>query len=238
MNDMVVSLIVIAVTAVFVVGLFVFLNQRKQREMAALSALAGARGWQLETVQERLAAGYRIRGVTDGMPWTFESMILSQDTPAGPGSSNTHAEIHWHTNAVGLAQGVAAVGPQMTSTEMPAALGGFQQMLLDKVLGLAFGEEAGLLAGLKPVPYGSQEFQRLYMCWAHEADSIPRLLDGMGESGLLAWRGNRRLLIRLTAKGLDVSLPEAGGLQPEEVERLVAVGSALARSWQSKPAWD
>ena len=197
MNEILSNLTVIVITAALVGALFFYLGWRKKQERENLSRFAEENGWALSFVQERLTSGYRLSGEVNGTGWRFESLTVSQDVPAGPGSSETQMQVRWQCDAVGLADGVVAIGPRMAGAETMVDLSGFQGVLLKKALRFLFGEEAVELTGIHLVEYGNADFRQEYMIWAQDDTDALALVKAIRVDELLKFRGDQRLLIKM-----------------------------------------
>ena len=232
MDDLMTSLLVILITSLLVGGLFLWLAWRKKQQTAALLSFVQQRGWEMIPINERLVSGYRLEGVTESVSWQYESLKTTQDTPAAPGSSEVQTIQRWHSERIGLPNSLVAMGPKTPGSEINLNSSGMQSFIVQTALRMMLGDDAHLMNGLIQQPYGSAEFQAHYMIWAHHLEDVRRLLSSGVEQQMLGWKGNRAVLVKLKADGLDISLPRSASLTPADVEKLVELGVRLVQSWQ------
>jgi hypothetical protein len=212
MNDMQSGLIVAAVTAVAVAGIFHWTGRAGKRKIEALQELCRRRGWRHERVSGSLQHGQRIAG--DG--WTLEAVSRASGREAGPGSSDwSHATL-WsaHGEDPGRGSFILGLNPggMRDLARMPAGL-----------LARFLGPEA---AGMRPYPAGGRLEPR-FVLLAREAPPAMGFLDGRSQELLAAWPASQPLVVRSSPARLELRVAGRRLEKPADVERLVELGQSF-----------
>ena len=232
MENLIPSLIVIAVCAVVIIAIFWFVNRNKVQQEQKIQEIASLRGWEYERIREPLAAGYRLRGTIDGIPWTLEGLTESNSREAGPGSSETSSSTRWISPAANPPGGMVVIGtrPPGSTTAAASMMG---STLVQAALRLMVGKDAFQISNLREVSAGSASFQQRYMVWAHSEADAQRLLSSSVESALLAWPVKLPLVVKLGPQGLEIRLAQRKVTSSIEMDGMVNLGRSLLDAWQS-----
>ena len=211
MDDLTLTLLVIAATALLAGVIFLLVRRRQVQTEQALIQFAVENGLKYEKMSAPLASGFRL----DGPGWSLESVSRSSGQSSGQtGSSNIRLDTLWHTDLPGS---TLLIGERMSNAD----LGGFGEILIRQVLQMALGSEA---EGLQQIQTGSAEFRQKYVVFAKSPEAFrpgPAL-----ENALLTWRGQKPL-IRHTADGLDVEVRGTRLHKPDELRQLINLGKIL-----------
>jgi len=232
MENLIPSLIVIAVCGVVIIAIFWLVNRNKVQQELKIKEIASLRGWEYERIQEPLAKGYRLRGVIDTIPWSLEGLTESNSHEAGPGSSETSSSTRWRSPAGNLPGGLVVIGPR-TPGSTSAAAGMMGSALVQAALRLMVGKDASQISTLREANAGSASLQRRYMVWAHSEADAQHLLSSSVESALLAWPVKLPLVVKLGPQGLEIHLAQRKVTSPIEMDELASLGSRLLDAWQS-----
>ncbi len=215
MGDALSGLIVAAVTAVAVAGIFFWTGRARARRIGALRELCRRRGWTYEPLGGPLRHGHRIEG--DG--WLFEAVSRSSGREAGPGSSDWDHATLWTALGADPGRGTFILGLN------PGGMRDLSRMppgLLSRFL----GPEA---AGMRPYPAG-QRLEPRFMLLARAAPPAMGLLDGDCEELLAAWPVALPLVVRSSPARLELRIAGKRLEAPQDVERLVELGQSFLRS--------
>ena len=229
--------LIIAVVILAVLGVVVWLTQRRQKiNEPALAQLAQSKGWQYQKSFElsHLGSGnvlrYRFsqtRG--DGGGWT-----LDIESAAAAGGSPLQNTI-WRSEDVKLPEGLVLIGPR--PKDMPANLdfgGMLIQAALQMLLRATLGNDAPDTSHLREVKKGSPDLLGHYLVFASDEALPGRLLTSGTERALLALtqslKEKQRPAIVFWKQGLQV---KCAGLitDPSNLQRIAALGEALKAAW-------
>jgi hypothetical protein len=211
MDDLTLTLLVIAATAMLVVVIFLLVRRHQAQTEQALIQFAAENGLKYEKMSAPLASGFRL----DGPGWNLESVSRSSGQSSGQtGSSNIRLDTLWHTDLPGR---TLLIGERMSNADP----GGFGEMLMRQVLQMALGSEAD---GLQQVQIGSTEFCHKYIVFAKSPEAFRP--GPAFENALLNWRGQKPL-IRRSVDGLDIEIRGARLQKPDELLQLINLGKIL-----------
>lgn len=223
MEDLIPSLVVLAVTAVVVGLIFWLVAQNKKKREQAVQTLASLNGWIYEPVNERLLSGYRLRKGDWMIEALNESTGHSNDTS---GSSSVTSFSRWFSSEAKLTDGIILIGPRQPEVNL-AGMGDF---LLQAALKLMIGSDADQAGGIQQVELGSLDLMNRYMVWTNRAEAAEKILDQGVEIALLNWPGSIPLVVKLSAAGLEVKVQGKRLYKEQEIHALMKIGSALLDS--------
>jgi hypothetical protein len=238
MEDLLPSLLVVAITGAGVAGLFLYLAWRRKQQETRLEQAARERGWQLEHVREGLVSGLRLTGKNAGTTWTLEAFARAASPDGEPGSSSVSQTTRWWSEDARLAVRAVVVGPAGTLGASGAA--GLTNPLLKTglmQLGMRamLGNDAAWVAGLSPAPVGSPALVQRYSVLAYDARDAKRLLDAPAEARLVSLPPGLKPVVILRETGLEINLSDRQVSDPRELEALIDLGVNLVRAWQATP---
>lgn len=210
MNDILLNLIVLAVTAAGIGLIFLFVRRKQHSREEKIKQLAAEKGWNCETIDEPLRRGFRLQAAG----WTLEAFQRSSGEETGPGSTDTFMLTSWQADAPGS---TVLLGAQTSQVD----LGSAGETLIRQVLQLSLGEDA---LGLKQVQSGSQIFHQEYMLWVQDPEAV-RISPAI-ESLLLQWKGPKPLVKR-TQAGLSIEIRGVCLKEPDRILALVQLGELL-----------
>ncbi len=236
MENLIPSLIVIALTAVGVAALFWFLHQNKVKKEEQILNHANLHGWSYEAIREPLRSGYRLSGKYRETDWVLEGIDEASGRDAGPGSSEVSSTTCWQCQPAPLPGGMVAVGlrPQGNTTAFASVM---SNTLIQAALRLMLGDLADAVSSLKEVPAGSESFRQRFMIWARDEQDANRLISSDTESALMAWPENLPVIIKLGPSGLELLHNKARLTKPAEINQFVELGCRLIDAWQSRNAY-
>lgn len=207
MNDITLNLIVLAAVALLGGLIFLLVRRYQARKREEIVQMAVERGWKVENLREPLAWGLRLSTPR----WTLEALSRSSGVEAGPGSSDVAMQTTWSADAPGS---TLLIGERLSE----ANWGGLGDMLVQQIMQTALGADA---EGLAEVQAGSEAFQKKYMVWAQNPETVQ--LPSALQTILLNWKG-RKPLIKRTSKGLTIELRGVHLSSPAEIDALVQLG--------------
>jgi hypothetical protein len=205
MDDITLNLLTLAVLAVTGGLIFFYVRRRKKDNELKIIQLAGEHGWTCQPIREPLAWGLRLKSAQ----WTLETTSRSNGQESGSGSTNIAKNTLWRASLPG---GTFLIGGRTSQ----ANLGSLGDMLVRKVLQLALGPGADQLT---EVHLGSETFLQKYMFWADDPVEAEKLLSPRFESALLAWKGEKPLIKRISG---DLTI-ELAGLRLDKWEDILAL---------------
>jgi hypothetical protein len=233
MENLIPSLIVIALCGVIIIAIFWLVNRNKVQQEQKIQEIASLRGWEYAAIREPLRSGYRLSGKHRGTDWVLEGIDEASGREAGPGSSEVSSTTCWQCQPAPLPGGMVAVGlrPSQNTAALSAAM---SNTLIHAALRLMLGSQAGAVSSLKEVPAGSESFRQRFMVWAHDEQDANRLISSDTESALMAWPENLPVIIKLGPLGLEILHNKARLTKPAEINQLVELGCRLIDAWQSR----
>ena len=148
MNDIISSLIVVAVTGVVVILIFWLVARQKRQREAVLKNMASMNGWIYETVHEKDLKGYRLRKGD----WLIEGLTESTNSSSGSSSTTTVSSMtRWFSKEARLVGGMVMIGPRQPDVN----LGEIGSFVMNAALHLMIGNEADIARGIERVELGS-----------------------------------------------------------------------------------
>lgn len=232
MQNLMPSLLVIAGTAIIIIAILWIVQRNKVQQEQFIQGIASLRGWEYERIQQRLTAGYRLRGTIQSTPWILEAITKRPDHEADSGSVEAANTTRWLATPSHLPEALVAIGPRSpgSSAVLASPLG---RSLAQAALSLMVGEDAAQVSRLHEVQVGSTGFQRRYMVWADTEADAQRLVSASVESALLAWPVKLPLVVKLGPMGMEIFLSNRKVSSSIEIENIVDLGRRLLTSWQS-----
>jgi hypothetical protein len=213
MNDVISGIVVAAVTAIGVAGIFFWVGQAKKKRIAALRALCVQRGWTYRYDSGALHHGHHIQG--DG--WVFEAVSRSGGRETAPGSSDWGHSTQWS------AQGE---DPGRSTFILGSRLGGMLDIsrMPPSLLSRFLGEES---AGLQLVS-ANERLDPRYVLFAREKRPAAGLFSSRGEELLLGWSPKLPLIIRSSPARLSLAIHNRRLEKPEDVALFIELGKSLS----------
>jgi len=213
MNDVISGIVVAAVTAIGVAGIFFWTGRAKKKRIAALRELCGQRGWTYRHDSGSLHHGHRIEG--DG--WAFEAVSRSGGRETAPGSSDWEHASQWSAEGVDPGRSTYILGSRpggmMDVSRLPLSL-----------LSRFLGDE---IAGLQPIDAGGALAEK-FLLFAPAGIGMRKLLPARSEELLRLWPAGVRLVVRSSPARLWLQVADKRLEKPEDVLRLIELGESLA----------
>jgi len=218
MNDIVLSLIVIALTGVVVAAIFVLTKRAKKQQLERIESLARRKGWQFEAIKEPLSNGYRMKGGN----WTLEALKIARGQSVEPQQSNISSETIFKSNSLYLPGRNMLVGPKPAQVN----LGGFGEMLKQKLIQTVLGDSG---KGMAEVQSGSSTFRERFMTLANDPEDARRILTPQVEQLLMKFEAKKPVL-KVTQAGLEIKLDNDYLEKDEDIINFVELGEALLKT--------
>lgn len=215
MNDIVLSLIVIALTGVVVAVIFILIKRAKKQQLERLDGLARQKGWQFEAIKERLSNGYRMKGGN----WTLEALKIARGQSVEPQQSNISSETLLKSSSLYLPGRNLLVGPKPAQVD----LGGFGEMLKQKLIQTVLGDSG---KGMAEVQTGSSFFRERFMTLANDPEDARRILTPQVEQLLMKLEAKKPVL-KITQAGLEIKLDNDYLEKDDDIINFVELGEAL-----------
>lgn len=230
MDDITVSLIVVAVTGIGVIALFVFLGWKKKAGRLRLEQAAMQNGWALEKIDRPMVSGYRLSGTTLEGRWILETFVKSSATESGPGSSSMSRMTTWTCDGVQSQMGTYVFGPAMGQVPMinSTSLG---SMVLQAIFKLILGEDSSWAANLKQVDISDTGLGKRFLAFTDREEGLSLLLTPQVEKALSMLPAKMAPVIILSSRGLSLRFINQQYLAPEELMHILNAGRVLAREW-------
>jgi len=221
MNDILSSLIVVAVTGVVVILIFVLVARQKRQREASLKNMASMNGWTYEAVSEKNLKGYRFRKAD----WLIEGLTESSTNSSGSESTTTvTSSTRWFSKEARLVGGIVMIGPRQPELN----LGGIGAMVMNAALHLMIGDEADIAKGIERVELGSLEVMNRYMVWTNQPETAKELLNMNVENALLNWPPKKvPPVVKYSPAGLEIKVQGSKLYQEDELYALVKLGNVL-----------
>jgi len=218
MNDIVLSLIVIALTGVVVAVILILTKRAKKQQLERLEGLARQKGWQFEAIKERLSNGYRMKGGN----WTLEALKIARGQSVEPQQSNISSETLLKSSSLYLPGRNLLVGPKPAQVD----LGGFGEMLKQKLIQTVLGDSG---KGMAEVQTGSSFFRERFMTLANDPEDARRILTPQVEQLLLKLEAKKPVL-KVSQAGLEIKLDNDYLEKDDDIINFVELGEALLKT--------
>ena len=222
MGDILVSLVVIAVTVVAVVLIFVLVGRARSQKMAKLSQMAVERGWKLTQIKERLSGGFHLQSDR----WTYSALSESIGIEFDSGSSNIRLTTRWTTNQPSPLTGFTMMGPRQDVS----AAGTFGEMLLQKVFTTYLGDDAGRFGSIKEFKGKDEHLFKRWMIWTSDPSEVDRILQPELVRTMEKWTGKKVPVIKLSSDGIRFEFAGEKIEKPEEIAAIIGLGEVFLRS--------
>jgi hypothetical protein len=219
MDDIALNLIVLVFFALLGGGIFWFVRSGQAKNEQQIRQLAAENGWKVESIQEPLAWGLRLKSAN----WTLVALSRSNGQSADSGSSNVSMSTVWQASVTGS---TLLLGPCSSSVN----LDGMGDLLTRQVLSQALGADAD---GLNEIQLDSEDLRQKYMFWAQQPVATEKLINPVVEKALLSWKGEP-VLVKRTSEGLSIELRGVRLQKADELLALIQLGELFLEEFKSK----
>jgi hypothetical protein len=229
-DDIAVSLIIVAATGIGVIALFVTLNWRKKASRLRLEQAAMQNGWALEKIDEPKVSGYRLSGTTLEGRWILETIVNSKAVESGTGSSSMDKMTVWTCDDVMSQIGTYVFGPAMGSVPLmnSTSLG---SMVIQAILKLMLDEDSSWVANLKQMDISDTRMGKRFLAFTDREQELTLLLTQPVEEALSTLPVKMVPVIILSRQGLTLRFLNQQYLAPEELQAILNASRVLAREW-------
>jgi len=229
-SEITVSLIIVAVTGIGVIVLFVILGWKKKAVHLRLEQSALQNGWAVEKIDKPLISGYRISGNTLEGRWVLETIVKSNPTESGTGSSPFNKMTTWTCNDVKSQIGIYVLGPAMGQVPLidSSSLG---SMVLQAIFKLMLGEDSSWAANLKQVDISDTGLGKRFLAFTDREEGFSLLLTPQVEKAFSTLPAKMAPVTILSSQGLTLRFLNQQYLAPEELQQILNAGRVLAREW-------
>jgi hypothetical protein len=222
MGDILVSLVVIAVTSVILVLIFLLVGRARSQKIAKLSQMAVERGWKFSQIKERLIGGYQLQSDR----WTYSAQSESIGVESDSGSSNIRLTTRWTTNHLAPLSGFTMMGPRQDVS----AAGAFGEMLLQKAFTTYMGEDAARYGSIKEFKGEYEHLLTRWMIWTSDPSEVDRILQPELVRTMEKWTGKKVPVIKLSSDGIRFEFAGEKIEKPEEIAAMIGLGEVFLRS--------
>jgi hypothetical protein len=230
MDDIVVSLIIVVITAAGIIALFVYLGQKKKHKQQALEQAAKENGWLLERVEKPLLSGYRVSGRMMEGNWTLEALAKASSNESGPGSSEVSKTTEWVTTDLTNEKGAFVFGPAMgpVSRMSNSALG---STIIQMALRIMIGKDAEWVNKLSQVDIPHSILGKKFLAFTDNEKDITQLITPAVEKAVINLPGKMEPIIIWNQSGLAIKVINQNYENPEVWKALIEFGKTLLREW-------
>jgi hypothetical protein len=219
MEDLILSLPILAATAALVIGIFWFSRRAKKKQESRLRELAAGHNWGFQPIRERLNWGFRLHTAQ----WEYEAISRSTDGPVAEGSINVAHNTQWQSARRPLPEGLVILSARKPNSGMGSLAAPWMQPALRQML----GDQADLVAGLQEAQVGSLALRERYSILAHHAADAENLLDLPVQQALLNWPGKQLPALQQSPLGLKIVFPGQRIEDPAEILSIIHLGETL-----------
>ena len=223
MGDILVSLVVIAVTAVVVVLIFVLVGRTRSQKLAKLSQMAVERGWKFNQIKERLSGGFQFQTER----WTYSALSESIGIESEPGSSTIRLTTRWTTSQPTPLSGFTMMGPRQDVS----AAGAFGEMLLQKAFTAFLGEDAARYESIKEFKGDSEHLFARWMIWTSDPAEVQKILQPELVRYMEKWTGKKVPVIKLLSDGIRFEFAGVKLEKPEEITAIIDMGEVFLKAF-------
>ena len=222
MGDMGISLIVIAITGLGIIGIFLFVQQRKKALENDLRELSLQRGWSYSSFKEPLKWGYRLVSPD----WALEAASEASGHSVEPSQNDVSQKTL--VTAPDLSEpGLLLIQPRGKNSKSLSPME-------EKLAGLAARSFSGGFYGdLQEIPAGSGDFRNQFIIMSQTGDLDAKLISPQVESVLLNWKGARPW-IKFDSGGMQIEIKGKHITNKEEIKALADLADAFASAFRAK----
>ena len=228
MNDLMLSLVVLAIGGAAVWALVIYNRNSQMQQTGYFRQIAVRHGWEYRQVQEAFSMGYRYSGAWGQANWTFETMVRSTRGPDGRGFIN-HTVTRWWCEGVPLPGNMMLIGPRMLKSAAHQVGEADSQGTLHELL----GDEAGSTPSMNELKVGSQALHKRYIIWAQTEEDAKKMLQSGVESALLGCPKQPYMVVEVGGKRLEIKVMEGPMLNQSQIESVVSLGERLIHVCQT-----
>ncbi len=221
MNDLSVSVIVIVVTGLFVIFILMLSRHKKKSRNEAIKQMAASHGWRFEQINDSAYEGFAILG-TD---WRFESKVSKNTDQSNNVSIPENFPNSWSTASVRSTDGLILIGPKIPSID----IGGLGNFLLQQALRLFLKDEAEQINEISEVHWDRPAIEKKISVWASSEEAALRFLTFNVENTLLNWKLREFPVVKISSKGITITLVNGNARSPEEIKAVIDLGLAFLR---------
>ena len=222
MGDLGLSLVVIAITGLLIIGIFIFVQQRKKAAENDLRELSSQRGWSYEPFKEPLKWGYRLVSPV----WTLEAASEASGNSVEPSQNDVSQKTLINAPDL-IAPGLLLIQPR-GKTSKPLS------PMEEKLAGLAARSFSGGFYGdLQEIPAGSADFRNHFMMMGQTGDLETKLISPRVENILLNWKGVRPW-IKFDNGGMQIEIKGKHITKKEEIKALADLADTFASAFRAK----
>ena len=215
MDDIGMSLVVIAGTGLIVGGIILFIHRKKKAAEKAMREMANLRGWSYEPFREALAWGFRLVSPR----WTLEAVSKSDGHSVEP-------------SQVDVVQSTFLTAPDLIipGRLMVKPRSGSPRLLSETELGLA-AKAAQIFSGqvtgnLEELPAGSPDLRSRYQIIGQSVGQDSSIFTPHVENLLMNWKGDRPR-IEISPDGMVIKIPGKHLQSTMEIQELVDLAESI-----------
>lgn len=221
MNDLSISVIVILATGLLTVLVLVLTGRRRKLKADAIKQMAASHGWHYEPIKDSAYEGFAIQGAD----WRFESITSTSSNHSKSVSLSDKFPTCWSTDGVRSEEGLVLIGPKVPSID----IGGLGNFLLQQMLRIFLKDEADQINEIVEVHSDRPALENKYSVWAASEEEALRFLTFNVENCLLNWKLKELPVIKISSKGIAITLVNGQTPTPEEILALIDLGLTFLR---------
>ncbi len=230
MGDILVSLIIVGVTAIGIIALFIFLGQKKKQTFQQLEQSAKENGWILERIEKPLLSGYKVSGRMMEGNWTLESLSKASSTESGPGSSGINKTTEWFSSDLISPKGAVVFGPAMGPVSRMSNTS-FGSTLVQMALRIMLGQDAEWAGSLSQTDISNTSMGKKLIAFATEGFDVKPMITPEVEKAVGNLSGKMEPVIIWNQNGISIRFLNHQSLNPEEWKIIIELGKTLMREW-------
>lgn len=232
MEESILPYIVSFIGLLLFIGLFVFVWKYNAKKNALLLENISKRGWSSSRIKEGRKSGYLFHGMNENINWSLELSRYRSSGSSSTSSSSSEKTL-WKCQESGLKEGMVLIGPKSSAgikipdfTKMTGFMGSLAKKAMEKML----GEDADLINGLQEIPMGSGILSDRYMIFAHDENTVRKILNSNTERILYNWNKKYSIMIKLTPREIEITIRGHMIYDPEILDQIADLGSSMALS--------
>jgi len=230
MGEILVSLIIVAITAIGILVLFIFLGQRKKQTYQMLEQSAKENGWIIERIEKPLLSGYRVTGRMIEGNWTLEAIAKSSSTESGPGSSEFSKTTEWFSPDCKSRKGAFVFGPALGPVTKMSTMN-LGSTIIQMALQLMIGKDEDWALSLEQVDINNSMMGKKFLAFTDTPSEINSIITPEVERAINVLPQKIIPVIVWNQKGLTIKAINQQYLNPEEWKVIIDLGKNLMREW-------
>jgi len=216
MEDLLISLYVIAVTMIVIIVIFVLTKKSKYKKEVLIKQCAESKGWEYSEIRETNAWGT----ILETPDWRFEIISRSHDSNTDH-SSDIDQKTRWISkNLKRKTENFIIIGPRSTGKLTEKS----DHFLIQKAASYFLREDSN---NVHEISMPLREFNQKYMVLTNQVSFASSLISSALQRELLQWDGKKFPVIKVNKHGISIEIDGVCIDKIDKISDLINMGEIL-----------